>query len=254
MKALVLSAAVLVSSLAASAAAAAEPLTPDTPAAAPAKAAKKAAKNPKKKPAERKPEAAPEKIAPPTEVAAAGAPEATPVPLETLPPPPPEPVAAPAPAPAAPPPANPDRVETAPSDQEGSTRIEAIAGRTQLLGFAVGVRAGHRMANNLYVGGTAMVQTGAPGALHAYPAAEVGYDAKLGGARFMPYVGVGPMISIPEADGAKVQLAPLLFPGFSLRYEGEGSPFTAGADVRFLYLTEVDTALFALNLTAGLRF
>ena len=197
------------------------------------------------KPAKRKKA---EKVAPATEAAATKTPDAAPVPLETLPPPPPAPAPAPPPAPA-----NPDRVEAAPATT-GSTRIEAVAGRTQTWGFAVGVRAGHRMANNVYVGGTAMVQTGLAGGFITYPAGELGYEAKLGDARFMPYLGLGPMFVIPTTSSGKVEVTPLLYPGFTFRIESDKTPLTAGADVRFLYLTETDLAVFALNVTAGVRF
>lgn len=194
---------------------------------------------------------APEKVSPLTEAASPMTPDTSPVPLETLPPPAPVPVPAPpravAPAP------NPDRTETSARDS-GSTRIEAVVGRTQTFGFAVGVRAGHRMANNVYFGGAAMAQTGVESRLLMYPAAELGYDAKLGDARFMPYLGIGPMIDIPTEGEAKVQVTPIVYPGFVFRYESDRTPLIGGADVRFLYLTEVDEAAVALNFTAGVRF
>jgi hypothetical protein len=199
----------------------------------------------KRKPAKAEPE---EKLAPSTEAAAPQTPEPTPIALAPLP-------AAPPAAPAAPiaPATNPERAETTASS-DSATRLEAVFGRTQAFGFAAGVRAGHRMSNNVYVGGSAMVQTGLDGAIVTYQAAELGYDAKLGDARFMPYVGLGPMIAIPTETDDKILITPVAYPGFTLRYENDKSAFTAGADVRFLYLTEADQAAFALNVTTGIKF
>lgn len=195
-----------------------------------------------------------EKVTPRTEAAAPKMPEAAPVPLETLPPPAAitvEPSAPPAPAAPA---VNADRTPAPAPNTESSTRIEVIAGRTQGLGFGVGFRAGHRMASSVYLGGAAMLQTSVAGGVVAYPAVEAGYDAKLGAARFMPYVGIGPMLAIPTAVAAPVDITPLVYPGFSFRYENERSPLFAGADVRFLYMTETDRSSLALNLTTGVRF
>lgn len=198
---------------------------------------------------------------PVTEAAAPKAPDApAPVPIETLPP---VPASAPAPAPIVEvaPPSQADKAPpakpSAETQDEGnsSTRIDALVGRTQTLGVEVGFRVGHRMANSTYIGGTAMAHIGVPGAAITYPALELGYDAKLGSARFMPFAGVGAMLFIPTGDSkADFDASPLVYPGFALRYENDKSPLTIGADVRFLYLTATDATAFAFNLSAGIRF
>lgn len=188
---------------------------------------------------------------------------------------------------AAPPAAGPPAASPAPapasSDRNGEARSEdeEDSGKAFLAaplmgfgsnhyGFGLGTRAGYTFPQKVYVGATFMYHFGSTYGYGAfggadvsthllYPAAEVGYDFRVGPVTIRPYAGVGVAFVTASSTFAgestsNTESSLLLYPGATAHWNIPRSDFFVGGDTRMAILTRGGDPSFGLYATAGLKF
>ena len=232
--------------------------------AAPGRTAKAPKKKPRTSVAAPAPEAAPAPVAvaPETKAADTRPPEVQPVPIAS-------------PGTSSPPPAADRAARSRPDDEAESGKAISVAPLlgfgTNHLNFGFGARAGYTLPQRVYVGATFMYHLGMSESYGLfgqssevstkvfYPAAEVGYDFRVGPVTIRPYGGVGVVfisssVTVGNQSSSASTSSLALYPAVTAQWNIPRSDFFVGGDTRMLILTRGGDPSFGLFATAGMKF